>query len=150
LGGTVAMLTYIAKANDAVDDPSIRQALMQLHTLEELGRFNNLRLKAAKEAGRDIPGLPNLSKLAMSEIMRLARDLGLRIAGPYGMVHGYTDEANKALDEALGAAHQGGLTELSLFAQAPSIYGGTDQVQRNIIGERILGLPREPRPDSER
>jgi alkylation response protein AidB-like acyl-CoA dehydrogenase len=150
LGGTVAMLTFIAKANDAVDDPSIRQGLMQLHTLEELGRFNNLRLKAAKEAGRDIPGLPNLSKLAMSEIMRLARDLGLRIAGPYGTVHGYTDEANKALDEALGAAHQGGLTELSLFAQAPSIYGGTDQVQRNIIGERILGLPREPRPDSER
>ena len=150
LGGTVAMLTFIAKANEAVDDPGIRQDLMRLHTIEELGRFNNLRLKAAKEAGRDIPGLPNISKLSMSEIMRLSRDLGLRIAGPYGTLHGYTYEANAVLDEALGAAHQGGLTELALFAQAPSIYGGTDQVQRNIISERILGLPREPRPDSER
>jgi hypothetical protein len=39
------------------------------------------------------------------------------------------------------------VTELSLFAQAPPIYGGTDQVQRNIIGERVLGLPKEPNND---
>ena len=39
------------------------------------------------------------------------------------------------------------LTELALFAQGPPIYGGTDQVQRNIIGERVLGLPKEPNND---
>jgi len=37
------------------------------------------------------------------------------------------------------------ITSLSLYAQAPPIYGGTDQIQRNIIGERALGLPKEPR-----
>ena len=40
-------------------------------------------------------------------------------------------------------------TEMSLFAQGPPIYGGTDQIQRNIIGERVLGLPKEPEPDRD-
>jgi hypothetical protein len=39
------------------------------------------------------------------------------------------------------------MTGLSLYAQAPPIYGGTDQIQRNIIGERALGLPKEPGDD---
>jgi hypothetical protein len=40
----------------------------------------------------------------------------------------------------------GSVQEITLFSPGPSIYGGTDQVQRNIIGERVLGLPKEPGP----
>jgi len=123
---------------------------MRLYSLGEIGRYNGLRLKAVKEAGGDIPGMPNLSKLAMSEMMRLTRDLGLRILGPAGMLHAYDSESRAQLDEATGNPFLGMVTEMALFAQAPPIYGGTDQVQRNIIGERVLGLPKEPNDDRTR
>ena len=106
-----------------------------------------LRLKAEKAAGRDIPGAPNIAKLSMSHIMRAGRDLGLRIAGADGMLHGYSSAARETVAAATGQPLLSHLTELALFAQAPPIYGGTDQIQRNIIGERALGLPKEPNDD---
>ena len=138
----------LAKSNGKIQDPSTRQGLMKLHTLNELGRFNNLRAKAQKAAGLpDIPGLPNISKLSMSDIVRTQRDVGLGILGAYGTLHGYTGEQTDALNEATGNPFIGMVTGLSLFAQAPPIYGGTDQVQKNIIGERVLGLPKEANND---
>jgi alkylation response protein AidB-like acyl-CoA dehydrogenase len=137
-------MVELAKANGKIGDAATRQALMKLRTLNELGRFNNLRLKAAKQAGKDIPGLPNIAKLSMSEIVRQSRDIGLGVVGAYGTLHAYGADDRKALDAATGNPFLGMITELSLFAQAPPIYGGTDQVQRNIIGERVLGLPKEP------
>jgi alkylation response protein AidB-like acyl-CoA dehydrogenase len=104
-------------------------------------------LKAAKEAGRDVPGMANIAKLSMSEITRLSRDLGLQIVGPYGTLHAYEAADREALDKATGNPFLAFVTELALFAQAPPIYGGTDQIQRNIIGERVLGLPKEPNDD---
>ena len=58
-------------------DAGIRQDLARLYTLGEIGRFNGLRVKAVKEQGGDIPGMPNVAKLSMSQIVRLTRDLGL-------------------------------------------------------------------------
>ncbi|MDP1821320.1 MAG: acyl-CoA dehydrogenase family protein [Acidimicrobiales bacterium] len=141
------LLVELAKGNGRIDDPTVRQDLMKLHTLNELGRFNSLRAKAAKAIGQDVPGLPNISKLSMSEIVRQQRDVGLRILGPYGTLHGYTNGAMAQLNEATGNPFTGMVTSMALFAQAPPIYGGTDQVQRNIIGERVLGLPKEANND---
>jgi alkylation response protein AidB-like acyl-CoA dehydrogenase len=140
-------LRDLAVANGAADDPTVRQDLMRLHTMAEIGRINGLRVKAERLAGRDIPGMPNISKLSMSDMMRLQRDLGLKIVGPSGMLHAYNQEDRAALDEATGNPFLGAITELAMFAQAPPIYGGTDQVQKNIIGERVLGLPKEPNND---
>jgi alkylation response protein AidB-like acyl-CoA dehydrogenase len=145
--GGAAMLIGLARSRGVNDDAGIRQDLARLYTLGELGRFNGLRVKAVKEQGGDIPGMPNVAKLSMSQIVRLTRDLGLRIAGPAGTLHAYDGDDKAALKHATGDPFAGGITEMALFAQAPPIYGGTDQVQRNIIGERVLGLPKEPNND---
>ena len=115
----------------------------RLHALVEIGRYTTLRLKG----GADIPGAGNMAKLSMSEILRLQRDLGLRIIGPLGTLHAYTPAEHEVLDAATGDALAELMTELALFSPGPSIYGGTDQIQRNIIGERVLGLPKEPNND---
>jgi alkylation response protein AidB-like acyl-CoA dehydrogenase len=145
--GGASMLIGLAQQNKVNTDAGIRQDLARLYTLGELGRFNGLRMKAVKEAGGDIPGMPNISKLSMSMIVRLTRDVGLRIAGPAGMLHAYNADDKASLAQATGDPFAGGVTEMALFAQAPPIYGGTDQVQKNIIGERVLGLPKEPNND---
>ena len=143
------MLIDLARGAGKTNDPAIRQRLAQLHIMSELGRLNGERLKSAKAAGNDIPGMANIAKLAMSDIVRLQRDLGLQIYGPYGTLHGYTDDQRKALDEATGNPFLAMVTGTALYAQAPPIYGGTDQIQRNIIGERVLGLPKEPGNESK-
>ena len=142
--GSASMLVGMAKHYGRLDDPIVRQGLAQLYTLGEIGRYSAERSKAARAAGKDIPGIGNISKLGMSNIMRLQRDLGLQIVGAAGMLHAYEPDEQKALNEATGNPFLTAVTTTALYAQAPPIYGGTDQIQRNIIGERVLGLPKEP------
>ncbi len=68
-------------------------------------------------------------------MLRLNREVSTAVLGPEMMVMGK--------DSMSGGMQQ----EMVLFSPGPSIYGGTDQVQRNIIGERALGLPKEPDPN---
>jgi len=103
--------------------------------MEEISRYTVMRTKAAKAAGRGPGPEANTAKLTMSRMTRLSRDLGLEILGAKGMLHGS--------DAPMG----GMLQEMSIFAPAVSIYGGSDEVQKNIIGERVLGLPKEPSDD---
>lgn len=145
--GMEKLLIGMATASGLVHDPVFRQDLMKLHTLHEVGRMLALRVKAEKAAGRDIVAAPNIAKLSMSEIMRRSRDLGLRVAGASGTLHAYRAEQRTANEAAGVNPAMPFITELALFAQGPPIYGGTDQVQRNILGERALGLPKEPNED---
>lgn len=140
-------LVDFAVNNGTINDPLIRQDLARLHTLQAIGGYNSLRVKAEKQQGRDIAGMANIGKLMMSDVVRLQRDLGLRIIGALGMLHAYTDEQREALNAATGNPFLPMITGTALYAQAPPIYGGTDQIQRNIIGERALGLPKEPNQD---
>ena len=126
-----ARMIKLAQELGKSDDPNIRQKLARLYTLQQLGRYSTLRAKTpSQRTGAE----PNIAKLMMSDLLRLQREVGNEIIGAWGMVMG-TDTPG-----------QGTVQELTLFSPGPSIYGGTDQVQRNIIGERVLGLPKEPGP----
>jgi alkylation response protein AidB-like acyl-CoA dehydrogenase len=83
----------------------------------------------------------------MSDMVRLSRDLGLQIVGAQGMLHAMDGAGQKVIADATGNPFLPGVTGQALYAQGPPIYGGTDQIQRNVIGERALGLPKEPRDD---
>src|SRR5207245_371141 len=76
----------------------------------------------------------------------IAGDLEQR-AGAFARFHAADAADRKELEHAIDQPLLGMITETALFAQGPPIYGGTDQVQRNIIGERVLGLPKEPNND---
>ena len=86
----------------------------------------------------------NIAKLRMSAMFRAVRDLALDLLGPRGMLHAYDDSPVAGDDDPQATM----LTALSLWSPAPSIYGGTDEIQRNILGERVLGLPRDGHDDS--
>ena len=131
--GTDALIGLARDAGNA-DDLVVRQGIAKLHILGEVNRLNMLR---AKSGGSRTGAEGNLAKLAMSELVRRSRDVGNLIIGADGML--------AASESATGGVVQ----EVTVFSPAPAIYGGTDQVQRNIIGERVLGLPKEPGPPKE-
>ena len=149
LAGMQQVIQGLAQDNGKLKDPLVRQDLMRLYSMNEIARFSTLRQKGLAAQGKDMPGFGNIAKLTMSNILRLSRDLGLRVLGPLGMLHAYPGQDREALDKATGNPFAGIITEAALFSQGPPIYGGTDQIQRNIIGERVLGLPKEPGPAKE-
>jgi hypothetical protein len=134
----------LAREFGKLDDPNIRQGIAQAHILGTLTRLNTERHKAVRASGGDIPGLANFGKMLMAHIVRLNRDLGMQILGPRGMLHAYDGPGRAELATLKGGTGAIAATSQALGAQALPIYGGTDQVQRNIVGERALGLPKEP------
>jgi alkylation response protein AidB-like acyl-CoA dehydrogenase len=146
-------LAHRSPASDQIDlarslgrneDPAVRQGLVRLHTLRELARLNTERHRAMVASGSDIPGIANLSKLLMADIVRLTRDLGLQILGMRGTIHSYELDNRDQLRALPGGDAAVVATSQALNAQAMPIFGGTDQIQRNIVSERVLGLPKEP------
>ncbi len=139
LSGTrgIDQLVALADRQDKISDPVLRDGLMRLHSYHEIARYTALRSKAAKAAGRGPGPEANTAKLAMSRITRLQRELSLSVLGPHGTLFG-----RDAPDGGISAG-------MALFSPAVSIYGGSDEIQRNIIGERVLGLPGEPRVDKD-
>jgi alkylation response protein AidB-like acyl-CoA dehydrogenase len=127
-------LLELAQTRGCSGDPVVRQDLMRLYAWRTLNEWNNRRAKAAIEQGTTTP-IVSLGKLAMSRMLHFAGSLQAEILGSEAML-------------GAGSSPQAGdATYAMLNAYFTSIGGGTDQIQRNIIGERILGLPKEPEPD---
>ena len=129
-------LVELARAVDKQRDPQVRQALARLHMMRVTNDWNGARAQAEMKAGGSSP-LASLGKLAMSGILHYAARVQGHLLGIEATLDG--DENRRARDANYS----------QLNAYFTSIGGGTDQIQRNIIGERILGLPREPEIDRD-
>jgi alkylation response protein AidB-like acyl-CoA dehydrogenase len=135
-GATDVDLWAMAKAHGVSDDHTIRQAIAKVHSLRMVNKWNGLRAKAQLQQGTSSPIL-SLGKLAMSQILHEGAKVQTQIVGAQAMLVG--DMFPDASDANF----------LALNAYFTSIGGGTDQIQRNIIGERVLGLPKEPELDRD-
>ena len=124
-----------ARRNGSIDDPILRDRLAGLKVELSAIRSFALRALAQVEGGQDSAaggGAGSIFKLAWARWHRRLGEVAMDVAGAEGLLAGpgYT------LDE-----HQ----RLFLFSRADTIYGGSDEIQLNILAERVLGLPKEPR-----
>ncbi len=135
--GEFERVVDIAKQNGASKDPVIRQRLADLWIRLEIMRLNALRTLSNLD-GAELTRGGMITKLYWATWHRDLGELAMDILGP---------DADR-----LGPGEYG-LNEsqrLFLWSRCDTIYAGTNEIQRNIIGERALGLPREPRPGQEK
>ena len=121
-----------AKRNGMADDPIIRQKIAHAYAGLKIMRYNGLRMLSDGEGSADLSGAAYTYKLYWSQWHRDLGELAMDVLGQEGEI---------------GASEErfDGLPNMYLMSRSDTIYAGTDQIQRNIISERGLGLPREPR-----
>jgi len=136
MGRPDLLITHAQTAGRS-EDPRIRQRIAFVQSLVRLDQWTKERARAARAAGRAPGPEGSIAKLVLSHIARAAADAHRAIAGPLGLLTGE--------DGALG----GTAAEIALSFPAQSIAGGTDEIQLNILAERVLGLPKEPQVDTE-
>lgn len=123
----------IAKGNGKNEDPLIRQRIAQAWIGLRIQRYHALRTLSGVAVGADLPPAAMISKLFWATWHRSLGELAMDVMG---------------LEAELARAAPYDLTSLQrmfLFTRSDTIYAGSNQIQRNLIAERVLGLPREPR-----
>jgi alkylation response protein AidB-like acyl-CoA dehydrogenase len=136
VSGAEVDLVALAKDTGRGGDPVLRQGITEVNSMRMVNRWNAERAKAQLEQGSSSPIL-SLGKLAMSGILHRGARVQGSIVGAEALLEGPDHPQGDAANF------------LALNAYFTSIGGGTDQIQRNIIGERVLGLPREPEVDRD-
>ena len=145
-------IVEVAKANGKIDDPLIRQRLMQAHSKVQIMKVNGWRsltstLNKSKDLG--VMALGATNKMFWSEYHRDVMELWLDISGMDGLVlDGIYEEGSTNPNRIRGKESYpvNAMQASFFFSRSETIWGGTAEVQRNIVGERVLGLPKEPKP----
>jgi alkylation response protein AidB-like acyl-CoA dehydrogenase len=145
------LMVAAATDNGAIDDPTIRQRLIAYYTKIQILRVNGLRSLSATLTGSKDLGVMALgatNKMYWSEMHKAAMELALDIHGASSMLVN-TGPSSGSWPGAIRERRRPGypvspMMSSFFFSRSETIWGGTSQIQRNIVGERVLGLPKEP------
>jgi alkylation response protein AidB-like acyl-CoA dehydrogenase len=132
-----ATVLRVAREHGRTDDPEARQELVEVYVLERILALLGLRIRAALVAGRAPGPEGSVAKLAATILGKRSASLGMALAGASSLAWG------------ADAAGGGDAASAFLFAPMLGIAGGTTEIQKNIIAERVLGLPRDPAVDKD-
>ena len=140
-----------AKENGAINDPVIRQRLMEYYTKIQILKINGLRSLSTTLMGKKDPSMAALgatNKMFWTEMHKAAMELALDIQGAASMLvdsaMGDGNWPGTAREKRRDGYPVSGMMSAFFFSRSETIWGGTSQIQRNIVGERVLGLPKEP------
>jgi alkylation response protein AidB-like acyl-CoA dehydrogenase len=136
--GRVDLILQRAKETGRFGDPVVRQEIAKVLIMSKTAEWTARRARAAQEQGRPQGPEGSLGKLASSYIARAAARVHTELSGAEALLTGE--------DSPMG----GVIAEILVSVPATSIAGGTDEIQHNIIAERVLGMPKEPSVDTGR
>ncbi|MFZ4719634.1 MAG: acyl-CoA dehydrogenase family protein [Ilumatobacteraceae bacterium] len=143
----VDRLLLLAKERGKADDPRIRQRLADAYGKTQIMRYNGMRVLTQFLAGHHPGPDAAISKLYWSEYHKVVTELAVDILGMEATVPtGRKPSSSFSTDDAGAPNSSWSWVGTFLNARAGTIYAGSSQVQRNIMGEMVLGLPKEPRP----
>jgi alkylation response protein AidB-like acyl-CoA dehydrogenase len=125
-------LVELARTNGTIDDPDVRDEMARAWSEVRIMRYTAQRTLATIDDASNAAAA-SISKLFWSQWFQRFGELAMRVRGPSAMV---SEDPSSPAD---------GLQQTFLFGRAVTIFAGSSQIQRNIIGESVLGLPREPR-----
>ncbi len=131
----------------AIDHPLVRQKLGEIYSEMEVLRYASLRILSRLEKGMRPGPEASLAKLHYSELDKHVQELFLDILGPYGQQISGLPAAFALNVESDEYGETGSWAYQFLWSRAGTIYAGSSEIQKNIIGERVLGLPKEVRED---
>ncbi|HVN89598.1 MAG TPA: acyl-CoA dehydrogenase family protein [Candidatus Binataceae bacterium] len=134
--GRVDLILERAKETGAGKDPVVRQEIAKLMILAKSAEWTARRARAAQRQGRPQGPEGSLGKLAASHVARACARVHTMMTGTDALLTGEDSPRN------------GVIAEILVSVPAVSIAGGTDEIQRNIIAERVLQMPKEPRFDT--
>ena len=129
-------IVEVARANGRIDDPHLRQRLAAARSGLEIMRWNTMRVLS--HAAAELPREAMITKLHWSNWHRDLGNLAMDVLGPEALLGEQDVKPGEGYE--LTA-----LQRLFLFTRSDTIYAGSNEIQRNIIGERALGLPAEPK-----
>ena len=136
--GRVDLILERARATGKINDPVLRQEIAKVLAMSKAAEWTARRARTAQEQGRPQGPEGSLGKLASSIIARAAARVHTSLLGPDALLTGDDSPMN------------GLLAEILVSVPASSIAGGTDEIQRNIISERVLKMPRERTGDTDK